>query len=54
MARQIVPDPQVLDQLLRYEASLQKAFDRTLAQLQRAKQLRKRLPLPPLVDVKIS
>jgi hypothetical protein len=45
---------ETVDHLICYEASLEKAFGRTLAQLQRAQQLRKGLPLPPQLDVKIT
>ena len=52
--RQNVPDSQVLDRLLRYESCLERAFDRTLAQLERLQRIRKGQPLPPQLDVKIS
>jgi hypothetical protein len=51
---QKVPDNQALDRLLRYESSLERAFDRTLNQLERAQRMRKGQPLPPQLDVKIS
>jgi hypothetical protein len=52
--RQRVPDSRGLDRLLRYESSLERTFDRTLAQLERAQRIRKGQPLPPQLDVKIS
>ena len=48
-----VSDPGALDRLVRYESSLERAFDRTLAQLERAQRVRKGQPLPPQVDVRI-
>jgi hypothetical protein len=49
----LVPSPDVLDRLLRYEASLDRAFDRTLTQLERLqRQRRGDKDLPPIkVDV---
>lgn len=52
--RQRVPDSPGLDRLLRYESSLERAFDRTLTQLERSQRMRKGQPLPPQLDVKIS
>ena len=52
--RQRVPDSPGLDRLLRYESTLERAFDRTLAQLERAQRMRKGQPLPPQLDIKIS
>jgi hypothetical protein len=52
--RQRVPDSPGLDRLLRYESSLERAFDRTLTQLERLQRMRKGQPLPPQLDVKIS
>jgi hypothetical protein len=52
--RQSVPDSLGLDRLLRYQASLERSFDRTVTQLERAQQLRKGQPLPPQLDIKIS
>jgi hypothetical protein len=49
-----VPDSHALDRLLRYESSLERAYDRTLTQLERAQRMRKGQPLPPQLDVKIS
>lgn len=54
LLRQNVPDSPGLDRLLRYESSLERAFDRTLTQLKRAQRMRKGQPLPPQLDVKIS
>ncbi|MHB8617596.1 MAG: hypothetical protein ACYC93_16185 [Candidatus Acidiferrales bacterium] len=52
--RQNVPDSPTLDRLLRYEASLERSFDRTLKQLERAQRMRLGLVVPPSVDVNIS
>jgi hypothetical protein len=52
--RRKVPESAKLDRLLRYETSLERAFDRTLTQLERAQRIRKGQPLPPQLDVKIS
>ncbi len=52
--RRKVPESGNLDRLLRYETTLERAFDRTLSQLERAQRIRKGQPLPPQVDVKIS
>ena len=52
--RRKVPESVKLDRLIRYETSLERAFDRTLTQLERAQRMRKGQPLPPQVDVKIS
>jgi hypothetical protein len=52
--RQRVPDSPGLDRLLRYMTALERSFDRTLNDLDRAQRMRKGQPLPPLVDVKIS
>ncbi|MGA7792670.1 MAG: hypothetical protein WCA19_06480 [Candidatus Acidiferrales bacterium] len=52
--RQRVPDSPGLDRLLRYESTLERAFDRTLTQLERAQRMRKEQPLPPQLDIRIS
>ena len=52
--RRKVPESAKLDRLLRYETSLERAFDRTLTQLERAQRIRKGQPLPPQLDVKVS
>ncbi len=44
----------VLDRLLRYEASLDRAFDRTLNQLERLQRMRRGQAVPPLVRVELS
>jgi hypothetical protein len=43
-----------LDRLLRYEASLERAFDRTLNQLKRLQRMRKGQPVPATVNVNFS
>ncbi|MGC1935224.1 MAG: hypothetical protein WA681_09405, partial [Candidatus Acidiferrales bacterium] len=52
--RQNVPDSAGLDRLLRYEAGLERSFDRTLKQLERLQRMRLGLAVPPSVDVNIS
>jgi len=52
--RQSVPDSPSLDRLMRYEASLERAFDRTLNQLERAQRMRKGQAVPPPLKVEIS
>lgn len=49
-----IPDSRVLDRLLRYEASLERDFDRTLTQLERLQRIRKGQPPPPQLDINIS
>ena len=45
--RRKIPESPNLDRLIRYETSLERAFDRTLTQLERAQRMRKGQPLPP-------
>ena len=45
--RHSIPDSQGLDRLLRYAASLQRDFDRTLSQLERVQGVRKGKPSRP-------
>lgn len=47
-----VPDSPVLDRLLRYEASLDRAFDRTLSQLERLQRMRLGQPVLPKLEVR--
>ena len=54
MVRQGVPDAPGLDRLLRYEASLERAFDRTLDRLERLQRLRLGQPVAPRLEVNIS
>jgi hypothetical protein len=49
-----VPESPWLDRVLRYEASLERAFDRTLGQLERLQRLRQGQPVAPRLDVTIS
>jgi len=49
-----VPATQDLDRLLRYEASLERAFDRTLSQLERLQRLRLGLPVAHRVEVQAT
>ena len=50
----LVPSAEVLDRLLRYEASLDRAFDRTLSQLERLQRMRLGHAVPPPVKVELS
>ncbi len=52
--RRIVPESPALDRLLRYEASLERAFDRTLSQLERLQRMRLGQPVPPPVKIELS
>ena len=52
--RRHVPEGPELERLLRYEASLERAFDRTLAQLERAQRLRLGQPVPPRLEVNVT
>ncbi len=49
-----VPDDQGLDRLLRYEASLDRSFDRTLSQLERLQRMRLGQPVVPKLEVRHS
>ena len=49
-----VPDAPQLDRLLRYEAILQRDFDRTLSQLERAQRIRQGQPVSPTLNVQVS
>jgi hypothetical protein len=50
----VVPSPQVLDRLLRYEAHLSREIDRTLSQLERLQRMRMGQAVPPPLKVEIS
>jgi hypothetical protein len=50
----LVPHQAVLDRLLRYEASLDRSFDRTLNQLERLQRMRLGHAVPPPVKVELS
>ena len=49
-----VPDSPRLDSLLRYGASLERTFDRTLSQLERAQRMRLGQQVAPRIDVNVS
>jgi hypothetical protein len=49
-----VPDSPGLDRLLRYEASLERNFDRTLSQLERLQRMRLGQPVLPKLEVRHS
>jgi len=48
-----VPDGPGLDRLLRYEASLERSFDRTLSQLERLQRMRLGQPVLPKLECAI-
>ena len=52
--RRCVPESPSLDRLLRYEASLERSFDRTLSQLERLQRMRRGQPVPPTLKVELS
>jgi len=52
--RQYVPDSSQPDRLLRYEASLERSFDRTLSQLERLQRMRLGQPVLPKLEVRHS
>lgn len=52
--RRNVPDAPQLDRLLRYETTLGRDFDRTLAQLERLQRMRKGQPVFPPIKVDLS
>lgn len=43
-----------LELLLRYESNLERAFDRTLIQLERLQRIRNGQPVPPTLDVNVT
>ncbi len=49
-----VPEGPKLDQLLRYEANLDRSFDRTLVQLERLQRMRLGHPVSPSIDVNVT
>ena len=49
-----VPASAEMDRLLRYETTLERSFDRTLSQLERAQRLRQEQPVPPELNVRVS
>jgi hypothetical protein len=51
--RRNVPESPGLDRLLRYEASLERAFDRTLSQLERLQRQRRGQPVAPRIDINV-
>jgi hypothetical protein len=53
-ARRVVPESQALDRLLRYEASLERIFDRTLNQLERLQRMRLGHPVSPSINLNVS
>jgi hypothetical protein len=49
-----VPHGHTLDRLLRYEASLERTFDRTLSQLERLQRMRLGQPVPPSINLNVT
>jgi hypothetical protein len=49
-----VPDSPALERLLRYEASLDRSFDRTLSQLERLQRMRRGQPVPPTLKIEVN
>ncbi len=49
-----LPKAPELDRLLRYEASLERSFDRTLSQLERLQRMRAGQAVPPELKVRLS
>ena len=54
MLRRRIPEGPELERLLRYEASLERAFDRTMAQLERLQRIRFGHPVPPRIEVGVT
>ena len=52
--RRTLPEGPILDRLLRYEAHLERVFDRTLSQLERLQRIRQGQPVPPPIKVQLS
>ncbi len=50
----LVPPPDVVERLIRYEAHLSREFDRTLSQLERLQRMRLGQPVLPPVKVEVS
>ena len=50
----ILGDEPPVDLFLRYESNLERAFDRTLNQLDRQQRMRKGQPVPPTLNVNVS
>jgi hypothetical protein len=53
IARNVPEGPQ-LDRFLRYEASLERAFDRTLSQLERLQRMRLGQVVPPPIQLSVT
>lgn len=53
-AKAPVPKQEVVDRFQRYEASLERSFDRTLSQLERLQRLRLGQPVLPALKVDVS
>ena len=54
LLRSRIPEGPQLERLLRYEASLERSFDRTLAQLERLQRIRHGQPVPPRLEVDVT
>jgi hypothetical protein len=53
-AAALVPQPPILERLLRYEAHLSREFDKTLSQLERLQRMRLGQPVIPPINVRLS
>jgi hypothetical protein len=49
-----IPEANRLDRLLKYSATLERDFERTLNQLERLQRIRKGQPVPPTLNVNFS
>jgi hypothetical protein len=49
-----VPQPAREDRLLRYETTLDRAFEKTLSQLERLQRIRKGQPVSPTLNVNVA
>jgi hypothetical protein len=52
--RRSVPDAHHSDHFLRYETTLERAFDRTLSQLERVQQTRRGQPVSPRIELEVK
>ena len=52
--RHSIPEDLTMQRLLRYEASLERVFDRTLAQLERLQRMRRGQPVAPPIKLDVT
>jgi hypothetical protein len=50
----LIPQPDAMDRVVRYETHLSRKFDRLLNQLERVQRIRRGQPAPPTLNVNIS